>query len=389
MPQAESAPKWPLAESVRTPTGAALRVPGTGGCGDAGVLGCGDAGAANVHFKRLLAEGVRALSVPFDLPTGTGRDSDTPGARGEIGHGGVAVDSIDDVRVLLGGIPLDRVHLSLEADAPAAVLLLLCQLVAEEQGFGAGALTGSLRHDVLGGPLAPSGTALFPPAATLRLMTDTFAYCRAEVPRWETLAVLGGRLAEAGATPVQEVALSLAHGLACVRAARSAGLEVAYVAPRLTLSYAAHRTRAVTDVKVLAARRIWARAMREEFGATDTEPLMPRFHLAGRSTPERPADSFDAAVRELAARIEESSASVGAVLPPNAALELRQAERLAKLRAWRDQHRLEQCFAEVGTAAAGEANVLYPMRSALAAGATVGEVCGVLGGVWGTAGAEF
>ncbi|NEB02426.1 methylmalonyl-CoA mutase family protein [Streptomyces sp. SID13726] len=229
--------------------------------------GFGTAVGWNARFKQLIAHGTTALSVTFDLPTRTGHDSDTPAARGEVGRAGVAVDSIDDMRVLFGGIPLGEVSTSMTADAPAAVLLLLYQLVAEEQGVAADRLTGAIRNGV------PWGPYIFPPEPSLRLSDDLFGYCRAEIPGWRTITV-----------------------------------------PR-------------TD-------------------PGGPEPYEP-FHV---------------------------DPSVGT----------QQAERLCKLRAWREQSQVDAALARLRKAALGADNVLYPMKDALLARATVGEVCGALRAVWGT-----
>jgi methylmalonyl-CoA mutase N-terminal domain/subunit len=239
--------------------------------------GFGTAVESNRRYHQLLDAGGAGLSVAFDLPTQMGYDSDAPVAHGEVGKVGVAIDSIDDMRVLFDGIPLDKVSTSMTINAPASVLLLLYQLVGEEQGVAGSALSGTVQNDILKEYIA-RGTYIFPPKPSLRLVADTFAYCRAEIPRWNTISISGYHMAEAGATPVQEVAFTLANGLAYVRTAIAAGLGIDDFAPRLSFFFVA-RTGLLEEVaKFRAARRIWARLMREEFGATDPRSLMLRFH---------------------------------------------------------------------------------------------------------------
>ncbi|MER6532209.1 methylmalonyl-CoA mutase family protein, partial [Streptomyces sp. NPDC001508] len=225
----------------------------------------------------LIAHGTTGLSVAFDLPTQMGHDSDAPLAHGEVGRVGVAVDSIDDMRVLFGGIPLGEVSTSMTINAPAALLLLLYQLVAEEQGVPAGRLAGTVQNDVLKEYIA-RGTYIFPPRPSLRLTADVFRYCRAELPRWNTISVSGYHMAEAGASPVQEIAFTLADAVAYVRAAVAAGMDVDGFAPRLSFFFVARTTLLEEVAKFRAARRIWARVMRQEFGARDPRSMMLRFH---------------------------------------------------------------------------------------------------------------
>jgi methylmalonyl-CoA mutase, N-terminal domain len=232
---------------------------------------------SNERYHQLIAAGTTGLSVAFDLPTQMGYDSDAPVAHGEVGKVGVAIDSIEDMRTLLDGIPLDRVSTSMTINAPAAVLLLLYQLVAEEQGVPAGALTGTIQNDVLKEYIA-RGTYIYPPAPSLRLVADTFAYCRREMPRWNTISISGYHMAEAGATPVQEIAFTLANAKEYVRAALRAGLAVDDFAPRLSFFFVARTTLLEEVAKFRAARRLWARIMRDEFGAADPRSQMLRFH---------------------------------------------------------------------------------------------------------------
>ena len=239
--------------------------------------GFGTAAESNARYQQLIAAGTTGLSVAFDLPTQMGYDSDHPLAHGEVGKVGVAIDSIDDMRVLFDGIPLDEVSTSMTINAPAAVLLLLYQLVAEEQGIPASALTGTIQNDVLKEYIA-RGTYIYPPAASLRLITDIFGYCRAEIPKWNTISISGYHMAEAGATPAQEVAFTLADGIEYVRAAVASGMDVDEFAPRLAFFFVSRTTLLEEVAKFRAARRIWARVMRESFGAKDPRSLMLRFH---------------------------------------------------------------------------------------------------------------
>ena len=239
--------------------------------------GFGTAAESNARYHQLLAAGTMGLSVAFDLPTQMGYDSDDPIAHGEVGKVGVAIDSIDDMRRLFHGIPLDQVSTSMTINAPASVLLLLYQLVAEEQGLPGSALQGTVQNDILKEYIA-RGTYIFPPKPSLRLVADTFAYCRTEIPKWNTISISGYHMAEAGATPAQEIAFTLADGIEYVRAAIAAGLAVDDFAPRLSFFFVARTTLLEEIAKFRAARRMWARIMRDDFGAQDPKSMMLRFH---------------------------------------------------------------------------------------------------------------
>ena len=232
---------------------------------------------SNRRYHELIEAGTTGLSVAFDLPTQMGYDSDAPLAHGEVGKVGVAIDSVEDMRILLQGIPLGDVSTSMTINAPAALLLVLYQLVAEEQGVPASALTGTIQNDILKEYIA-RGTYIYPPVPSLRLVADTFAYCRAEVPRWNTISISGYHMAEAGATPVQEIAFTLANAREYVRAAVRSGLAVDEFAPRLSFFFVARTTLLEEVAKFRAARRLWARIMRDEFGAEDPKSQMLRFH---------------------------------------------------------------------------------------------------------------
>jgi methylmalonyl-CoA mutase N-terminal domain/subunit len=454
---------------------------------------------SNARYRQLLAAGTTGLSVAFDLPTQMGYDSDAPIANGEVGKVGVAIDSIEDMRTLFGGIPLDKVSTSMTINAPGSVLLLLYQLVAEEQGVPGAALTGTTQNDILKEYIA-RGTYIFPPKPSLRLVADTFAYCRTELPRWNTISISGYHMAEAGASPVQEIAFTLANAVDYVRAALAAGLKVDEFAPRLSFFFVA-RTSLIEEVaKFRAARRIWARLMRDEFGARDPKSWLLRFHtqtagvqltaqqpevnlvrvalqalgavlggtqslhtnaydeaialptekaarlavrtqqvlayetdvcatvdpFAGSYAVEAMTDEIEAAVLALMERVASYGSAVDAIeagfqkreiessayriaqeidsgervvvgvnrftgdgdepyqpLRVDPAIEAAQAARLATLRSARDSAAVATTLADLRRAAAGTDNVLYPMREALRARATVGEVCDALREVWG------
>jgi methylmalonyl-CoA mutase N-terminal domain/subunit len=462
--------------------------------------GFGTATESNARYKQLIANGTMGLSVAFDLPTQMGHDSDAPIASGEVGKVGVAIDSIDDMRVLFGGIPLDKVSTSMTINAPASLLLLLYQLVAEEQGVGADQLTGTIQNDVLKEYIA-RGTYIFPPKPSLRLIADIFKYCRAEIPKWNTISISGYHMAEAGASPAQEIAFTLADGIEYVRTAVAAGMDVDDFAPRLSFFFVARTTILEEVAKFRAARRIWARVMKEEFGAKNPKSLMLRFHtqtagvqltaqqpevnlvrvavqglaavlggtqslhtnsfdeaialptdksarlalrtqqvlayetdvtatvdpFAGSYVIEKMTDDVEAAALELMQKVEDLGGAVSAIehgfqkneiersayriaqetdsgervvvgvnryqldeeepyepLRVDPAIEAQQAERLARLRAERDQQAVDTALTALKKAAEGEDNVLYPMKDALRARATVGEVCNALREVWGT-----
>ncbi|WP_432744485.1 methylmalonyl-CoA mutase family protein [Streptomyces sp. JH002] len=462
--------------------------------------GFGTATESNARYRQLIANGTMGLSVAFDLPTQMGHDSDAPIAHGEVGKVGVAIDSIDDMRVLFDGIPLGEVSTSMTINAPAALLLLLYQLVAEEQGVPPERLTGTIQNDVLKEYIA-RGTYIFPPKPSLRLVSDIFRYCKAELPKWNTISISGYHMAEAGATPAQEIAFTLADGIEYVRTAVAAGMAVDDFAPRLSFFFVARTTILEEIAKFRAARRIWARVMREEFGAQNPKSLMLRFHtqtagvqltaqqpevnlvrvavqalgavlggtqslhtnsydeaialptdksarlalrtqqvlayetdvtatvdpFAGSYVMESMTDDVENAAVELLERIEERGGAVAAIeqgfqkteiersayrvaletdagervvvgvnrfqlaeeepyepLRVDPAIEAQQAARLAALRAERDQPAVDGALAALRAAAEDpQANVLYPMKEALRARATVGEVCNTLREVWG------
>jgi methylmalonyl-CoA mutase N-terminal domain/subunit len=239
--------------------------------------GFGTAKESNARYHELVANGTGGLSVAFDLPTQMGYDSDDPHARGEVGKVGVAIDSVDDMRTLFHGLPLDAISTSMTINAPAATLLLMYQLVAEEQGITGRQLSGTIQNDVLKEYIA-RGTYIYPPRESLRLAADIFGYCKTEIPRWNTISISGYHMAEAGATPAQEIAFTIANAKEYVRAAVAAGLDVDDFAPRLSFFFVARTTLLEEIAKFRAARRIWARIMREEFGAKNPKSQMLRFH---------------------------------------------------------------------------------------------------------------
>jgi methylmalonyl-CoA mutase, N-terminal domain len=459
--------------------------------------GFSSAEETNRRFRLLLDRGQTGLSVAFDLPTQLGLDSDHPLA---LGRTGVAIDSILDMRALLEDIPLDSVSTSMTINAPAALLLLLYELVAEEQGVPADALAGTIQNDVLKEYIA-RGNYIFPARPSMRLTVDTFRYCTERLPRWNTISISGYHIREAGSTAAQEIAFTLANGIAYVQAAVDAGLEVDAFARRLSFFFNAHNNFFQEAAKFRAARTVWAEVMRDRFGARDERSLMLRFHaqtggstltaqqaennivrvavqafsavcgsaqslhtnafdealalptehsatialrtqqilaaeagaldtadpLAGSYYVEALTDALADQARELIGAVDELGGAVAAIedgwvqdqieqaafayhqrvqsgeqvivgvnryaAEREAAIELhridpeaerRQCARTAALRAARDSSEVEAALAAVRAAAAGDANLLVPMRAALHASATVGEVCQVLRDEWGT-----
>ncbi|SDB89234.1 methylmalonyl-CoA mutase [Raineyella antarctica] len=462
--------------------------------------GFGTAVESNERYKSLIAAGTMGLSVAFDLPTQMGYDSDAQISRGEVGKVGVAIDSIDDMRILFDGIDLGKVSTSMTINAPAAVLLLLYQLVAEEQGTSADLLTGTIQNDVLKEYIA-RGTYIFPPSPSLRLISDIFAYCHDNIPKWNTISISGYHMAEAGATPAQEVAFTLADGIAYVEAALKAGLQVDDFAPRLSFFFVARTTLIEEVAKFRAARRVWSKIMKERFGAQKPKSQMLRFHTqtagvqltaqqpevnlvrvavqalgavfggtqslhtnsfdeaialptpkaarlalrtqqviayesdicrtvdpwAGSYVVEKLTDDLEAEIWKLIGKIDEIGGAVKAIeqgfqkaeiedsayayaqgidsgervqvgvnkftieaeekyepLRVDPTIGAQQAERLKKLRDDRDSAAVEAALAKIKAAAQGDENLLYPMKEALQAKATIGEVCNSLRDVWGT-----
>ncbi len=461
--------------------------------------GFATASESNRRYHELIEAGTTGLSVAFDLPTQMGYDSDARVAHGEVGKVGVAIDSVADMRALFDGIPLDRVSTSMTINAPAAVLLLMYQTAGEEQGARPDKLTGTIQNDVLKEYIA-RGTYIYPPRPSLRLVADTFAYCRTELPKWNTISISGYHMAEAGATPVQEIAFTLANAREYVRAAISSGLAVDDFAPRLSFFFVARTTLLEEVAKFRAARRLWARVMKDEFKAQDPKSQMLRFHtqtagvqltaqqpevnlirvslqalaavmggtqslhtnsfdealalpstkaarlavrtqqvianetdltatvdpFAGSYVIEAMTDEIEAAAEALMDRIEEMGGAAAAIergfqkaeienaayqvareidegerivvgvnkfaadgeepyepLRFDPAIEANQAARLAKLREARDPGAVSRSISALKKAAEGTENVLYPLREALRADATLGEVCDALRDVWG------
>jgi methylmalonyl-CoA mutase, N-terminal domain len=239
--------------------------------------GFGTAAESNKRYRFLLEQGQTGLSVAFDLPTQIGYDSDDPMADGEVGKVGVAIDSLEDMEILLGDIPLDRVSTSMTINATAAMLLLLYQLVAEKQGVPAPKITGTVQNDILK-EYAARGTYIFPPKPSMRLITDLFSYCAQNLPNWNTISVSGYHIREAGSTAAEEVALTLSNAIAYVEAAKAAGLAVDDFAPRVSFFFACHMDFFEEVAKFRAARRMWARIMRDRFHARDERSQALRFH---------------------------------------------------------------------------------------------------------------
>jgi methylmalonyl-CoA mutase N-terminal domain/subunit len=246
--------------------------------------GFGDAASTNQRFKFLLGAGQTGLSCAFDLPTQMGYDSDHPRAEGEVGKVGVAIDSLVDMRLLLADLPLDKVTTSMTINATAAILLLFYQLVAEENGVDPKALGGTIQNDILKEYVA-RGTYIYPPRPSMRLVTDTFSYCAENLPAWNTISISGYHIREAGSTAVQEIAFTIANGIAYVEAALAAGLDVDAFAPRLSFFWNAHNNLFEEVAKYRAARRMWAKIMTERFKATNEKSTLLRFHTqTGGST---------------------------------------------------------------------------------------------------------
>src|SRR3989442_770593 len=239
--------------------------------------GFGTAAESNELYRYLLAHGVSGLSVAFDLPTQMGYDSDHHLAAGEVGRVGVAIDSIEDMAALFDRIPLDRVSTSMTINATAIILLALYVAVARRQGVAPSKLSGTVQNDILKEYVA-RGTYIYPPRHSLRIVTDILAFCERELPNWNTISISGYHIREAGSTAVQEVAFTFAHAIAYVQSAIDAGLDVDRFGQRLSFFFAAHNDFLEETAKFRAARRLWARLMRERFGATNPRAQQMRFH---------------------------------------------------------------------------------------------------------------
>jgi methylmalonyl-CoA mutase N-terminal domain/subunit len=461
--------------------------------------GFGDADATNGRFRALLDAGQTGLSVAFDLPTQMGLDSDDPMSLGEVGKVGVAIDSIDDMRRLFDQIPLGDVTTSMTINSTAAILLLLYQLVAEEKGVSPDRVRGTVQNDILKEYIA-RGTYIYPAGPSMRLITDVFSYCATELPNWNTISISGYHIREAGSTAAQEIAFTIGNGLAYVAAAEQAGLDVDSFAPRLSFFWNSHNDLFEEAAKFRAARRLWARLMKDRVGAASPDSWRMRFHtqtagstltaqqpqnnivrtayqalaavlggtqslhtnsydealglptedavmvalrtqqilgyesgvasvvdpLAGSYLVESLTDRLESEALDLISRIDELGGAVAAieagfqqreiedaayeharsveadstvivgvnrfrvpesepsdVLRVDPRIERDQVARLRQLRAARDQPLVDQALAALREAAAGDSNLLYPIRDALRIDATVGEVSKALADVFG------
>ncbi len=461
--------------------------------------GFGDAASTNERFHFLLNAGQTGLSCAFDLPTQMGYDSDHPRAEGEVGKVGVAIDSLDDMRALLQGLPLDQVTTSMTINSTAAILLLMYELVAEEQGVPADKISGTIQNDLLKEYIA-RGTYVYPPRPSMRIITDIFEYCSKHVPRWNTISISGYHIREAGSTATQEIAFTLANAIAYVQAAVDAGLDVDEFAPRLSFFWNGHNHFFEEVAKFRASRRMWHTIMTERFGAQDPKSTMLRFHtqtggstltaqqpmnnivrvalqalaavmggtqslhtngydealslpteeaarlalrtqqvigyeagvtdtpdpLAGSYLVESMTDEVERLAWAYIEKIDELGGAVAAieqgyqmdeieqsayeytksidddervivglnkfridhepepsVFPIDPSLEPAQKSRLAAYKANRDPSAVDATLEAVRAAARGDDNVLYPMKDALRAGATLGEVSDALRDVFG------
>ncbi len=462
-------------------------------------VGFGTAESTNERFKFLLGAGQTGLSCAFDLPTQMGYDSDHPRSEGEVGKVGVAIDSMADMRLLLADLPLDKVTTSMTINATGAILLLFYQLVAEENGVDPKLLGGTIQNDILKEYVA-RGTYIYPPRPSMRLVTDTFSYCAEHLPAWNTISISGYHIREAGSTAVQEIAFTIANGIAYVEAALAAGLDVDAFAPRLSFFWNAHNNLFEEVAKYRAARRMWAKIMTERFAAKDKKSTLLRFHtqtggstltaqqpennivrvtlqalaaalggtqslhtngfdealglpteraakvalrtqqivgyesgiadtvdpLAGSWFVESLTDEVEKAAWVYLERIDEMGGAVDAieaqymqqeieqaaytyakdidsgdkvivgvnryvddelepteVFPIDPELQRSQVARVKRVRQERSQPEVDAALADVEAAARGTQNLLVPMKAALAAMATLGEVSDVLRGVFG------
>ncbi len=246
--------------------------------------GFGTAEETNERYKFLLEQGQMGLSVAFDLPTQVGYDSDDPMALGEVGKVGVAIDTIEDMRILFDGIPLDKISTSMTINSTAAILLTMYQIVAEEKGIESKVLRGTIQNDILKEYIA-RGTYIFPPKPSMRLVADTIIYCAEKIPKWNPISISGYHIREAGSTAVQEVAFTIGDGIEYVKHVKERGVDVDKFAPRLSFFFAAHNNFFEEIAKFRAARRVWAKVMRDMFGAKNPKSMMMRFHTqTGGST---------------------------------------------------------------------------------------------------------
>jgi methylmalonyl-CoA mutase, N-terminal domain len=446
----------------------------------------------NRRYRYLIEHGSTGLSMAFDLPTQLGRDSDDPLCRGEVGRTGVAIDTIEDMRICFDQIPLDEVSTSMTINAPAAILLLLYELVGEEHGVAPEKLRGTVQNDVLKEYVA-RGNYIYPPEPTMRLTTDIFEYCRKHVPKWNTISISGYHIREKGCSAVQEVAFTLANAIAYAEAAVDRGLHIDEFAPRLAFFFNCHNNVFQEIAKFRAVRRMWAEIVRERFGSTDPRSQTIRFHtqtggstlqaqqpevniirvalqgfaavcggtqslhtngfdealalptersarialrtqqvlahesgiadtvdpLAGSYFVEALTDEIEARARELMKKVEDLGGSVSAlefiqreieesaasyheryrtgqdvivgvnkyvtdtvddveILKVDPESERRQLDRLAKFKAERDSEQVERRLAALRDVAAGDGNLLYPIKDALRDRASIGEVCGAM-----------
>ncbi|MSO33093.1 MAG: methylmalonyl-CoA mutase [Candidatus Nanopelagicaceae bacterium] len=461
--------------------------------------GFGNAKESNERYLQLVAAGTGGLSVAFDLPTQMGYDSDAPQSLGEVGRVGVAIDSLEDMRELFDNIPLEKVSTSMTINAPAAILLLMYQIIAEERGISSEQLQGTIQNDLLKEYIA-RGTYIYPPKQSLRLTTDIFEYCTKELPKWNSISVSGYHMAEAGANPVQEIAFTFANAIAYLDCAKERGLSIEDVATRMSFFFVSRTTVLEEVAKFRAARQLWAQIMKERFGVTSERAMHLRFHtqtagvqltaqqpelnlvrvalqalaavlggtqslhtnsfdealglptekaarlalrtqqvianesdvaatvdaLAGSAVIESMTTEIATSAKELIARIDQMGGAVAGIeagfqkseieksayrisqeiesgnrvvvgvnafveeastylpLEINPEIAKEQSTKLLKLRKSRNQDEVSKALADLSAAAKGELNLLYPMKVALIANATLGEISDALRGEWGS-----
>src|SRR6266404_1275767 len=355
--------------------------------------GMGDAEESNKRYKYLLAHGTTGLSVAFDLPTQIGMDSDHALAAGEVGKVGVAIDSIEDMERLFTGIELTKISTSMTINATGSILLALYAAVAKRQGRDIRKLSGTVQNDVLTEYIA-RGTYIYPPRQAMRIITDMFAWAKENVPEWNTISISGYHMREAGSTAVQEVAFTLGNGMAYVEAAIKAGLDVDQFAPRLSFFFNAHNNFLEEVAKFRAARRMWAKIMRDRFKAKNPKSWMLRFHAqtAGSTlTAQQPENNIvRTAIQAKAAVVgvnrfqmqgeDEKAVPIQRIDP---ALEPKQVERLRALRAKRNAETWQAAIRAVEDTARSGDNLMPRILAAVEANATVGEISDAMRKVYG------